>query len=217
MSFTPTLTNVYLHVSRHLWLCAFFFFLCVCVRLCARTCWSAADYNTRSRVCLWISEQGRFPPCSTCLHSCMFLGLHAWLCQLFYSLAWPSQPDPAFSPRRPLLPSEVCSSSDKGHTGQMLGRAPHGPLRACAYEQCTFLRFHTHTICMWKHIVLSPVHRSFGSTAKVRVRVYSLAERRWPWDNCMNEREYWKEALVSIVGGEFIRYTCTIRCLIQEL
>lgn len=37
---------------------------------------------------------------------------------------WPPQPCPALVPRRPLLPSEACSSSDKGCSGQTLSRAP---------------------------------------------------------------------------------------------
>ena len=37
---------------------------------------------------------------------------------------WPPQPYPALVPRRPLLPSEACSSSDKGCAGQTLSRAP---------------------------------------------------------------------------------------------
>lgn len=80
----------------------------LCVWLCAQTCWLVADNNTRGRVFVDFLLR-RFPPCSACLGSVCFSGLHAWLRQLFYSpvgLFNPTRPssltDPSF-PQRPAL------------------------------------------------------------------------------------------------------------------
>lgn len=90
---------------------------------------------TQEPVCLRLSSPRRFPPCSACLGSvCLEVARVTRPAVLFSR--WPSQPCPALVPRRPLLPSEACSSSDKGCSGQTLSRAPQC---RCTPTMCTLL------------------------------------------------------------------------------
>lgn len=58
---------------------------------------------------------------------CVFFGVARVTPPAVLFSRWPPQPNPALVPHRPLLPSEACSSSDKGRTGQTLSRAPQSP------------------------------------------------------------------------------------------
>lgn len=98
----------------------------LCVWLCAQTCWLVADNSTRGCVFVDLLAE-EIPTVLSVSGLCMFLGLHAWLCQLFYSPVGPLNPTQPSSLADPLLPSEACSSSDKGRAGQALSRAPQSP------------------------------------------------------------------------------------------
>lgn len=82
--------------------------LCCCVWLCAQTRWLVADNNTRGRVFVDLFAE-EIPTVLSVSGLCVFLGLHAWLRQLFYSPVGPLNParptslvDPSFS-QRPAL------------------------------------------------------------------------------------------------------------------
>ena len=82
--------------------------LLLCVWLCAQTCWLVADNNTRGRVFVDLLAE-EIPTVLSVSGLCVFLRLHAWLRQLFYSPVGPLNPtrplslaDPSF-PQRPAL------------------------------------------------------------------------------------------------------------------
>lgn len=152
------------------------FFVLLCVWLCAQTCWLVADNNTRGRVFVDLLAE-EIPTVLSVSGLCVFLGLHAWLCQLFYSPVGPLNPTQPLSPRPPLLPSEACSSSDKAALAKPLSRAPHSPSALLRANNTPSSPLHAHAIYMWKHWVLSPVHWSYGTTAKwVPVFIYVSAK-----------------------------------------
>lgn len=83
-------------------------FVLLCVWLCAQTCWLVADNNTRGRVFVDLLAE-EIPTVLSVSGLCVFLRLHAWLRQLFYSPVGPLNPtqplslaDPS-SPQRPAL------------------------------------------------------------------------------------------------------------------
>lgn len=179
-------------ICESLWLSPVIVFLCacesvivwnalvvlLCVWLCAQTCWLVADNNTRGSVFVDLLVE-EIPTVLSVSGLCVFLRLHAWLRQLFYSPVGPLNPTQPLSLAGPLLPTEACSSSDKGCAGQTLSRAPQSPSEPLHANNTPSFHLHAHAIYMWKHWVLSPVHWSYGSTAKwVWVFVYVWAKVR---------------------------------------
>lgn len=83
-------------------------FVLLCVWLCAQARWLVADNNTRGRVFVDLLAE-EIPTVLSVSGLCVFLRLHAWLRQLFYSPVGPLNPtqplslaDPSF-PQRPAL------------------------------------------------------------------------------------------------------------------
>lgn len=103
------LSDCVFRVHVCLWLCeTLLFFVLLSVWLCAQTCWLVADNNTRGRVFVDLLAE-EIPTVLSVSGLCVFLRLHAWLRQLFYSLVGPLNPtqplslaDPSF-PQRPAL------------------------------------------------------------------------------------------------------------------
>lgn len=108
------------------WLCERFM---PCVWLCAQPRWLVADNNTRGRVFVDLLAE-EIPTVLSVSGLCVFLRLHAWLRQLFYSPVGPLNPARALSLADPSSPSEACSSSDKGRAGQNPQQSSSQPLRA---------------------------------------------------------------------------------------
>lgn len=96
--------------------------LLLCVRLCTQTCWLVADNNTRGRVFVGLLTE-EIPTMLSVSGLCVFEVARVTPPAVLFSY-WPPQPYPALVPYRPLLPSEACSSSDKGCAGQTVSRAP---------------------------------------------------------------------------------------------
>lgn len=115
--------------------------LALLLRLSAQACWPPADNNTRAGVFVNLLAE-EIPTVLSVSGLCVFLGLHAWLRQLFYSPVAPRlapPPHPALVLRRPLLASEACSSSDKSGTGrtpQPSFQSPSELLRANNTPSC---------------------------------------------------------------------------------
>lgn len=192
-------------ICESLWLSSVIVFLCVCVSvivrnaplfvllcvwLCAQTCWLVADNNTRGCVFVDLLAE-EIPTVLSVSGLCVFSEVARVTPPAVLFSCWPPQPYPALVPCRPLLPSEACSSSDKSRAGQTLSRAPQSPSELLHANNTPSFPIHAHTIYMWKHWVLSPVHWSYGTTAKCAC-LY-VCEQKWPWERAawVNASERW--------------------------
>lgn len=151
---------------------------CCCVWLCAQPCWLLADNDIRGRVFVDLVAE-EIPTVLRVSGLCVFLGLHAWLRQLFHSAAGPSTlPSPRLwpTPSSPLRPALHLIRAALAEPSTEL-------LRAAPRQQYSLLPIRAHTIYMWKPRVLSSVHWSNRTTAKwvcagTYVRGYDGAARQ---------------------------------------
>lgn len=142
----------------------------LCVWLCAQTCWLVADNNTRGRVFAGLLTE-EIPTVLSVSGLCVFLRLHVWLRQLFYS------------PACPLNPTLSCSSSDKGCAGQTLSRAPLSPSLLLHANNTHSSPLQANTIYMWKHLSYL---QFTGAMAPKWVVVY-MCEHNWEKPAWLND------------------------------
>lgn len=111
------------------------FLVLLCVWLCAQTCWLVADNDTRGRVFVDLLAE-EIPTVLSVSGLCVFLRLHAWLRQLFYSPVGPlnpTRPSSLADPSFPLRPALHLIRAALAKPSAELLRAP---------QSCTMLTIH---------------------------------------------------------------------------
>ena len=111
------------------------FCVLLCVWLCAQTRWLVTDNNTRGRVFVDLLAE-EIPTVLSVSGPCVFLGLHAWLRQLFYSPVGPLNPaqpsslaDPSLPQRRALHLIRAALANPQRSSSEPLRAAPRLTMR----------------------------------------------------------------------------------------
>lgn len=151
-----------------------------CVRLCAQPCWLVVDNHTRRRVFVNLLAE-EIPTVLSVSGLCVFLGLHAWLRQLFYSPLGPLNPtqplsfaDPSF-PQRPAL--HLIRAPLAKPSAELLRAAPANNTPSFPSVRTPFTCENTGSYLQFTGAVAQQPSKCACSC---------MCEQKWPWENCMN-------------------------------